>query len=257
MEKRAEFLKRAENRKGFLISGVRPVLEAIEAGKEIEKVLIQAGVAGEGVRDLLEKIRTLKIPVQRVPPEKLNRLTRTRHQGVVAFLSPIEYRSLDQVITSSFRNGKPPSVVILDRVSDVRNFGAIARTAEGLGFDAIIIPTSGNAQINDEAMKSSSGALNYIPVCRENNLAVTLQYLQECGLEVIACTEKAASVIYDLDLKGPLALLFGSEENGISPLLLKKADHLTKIPMTGRIKSFNVSVSVAIAGSEVFRQRRS
>ncbi len=238
------------------VFGVRPVLEAIDAGKEIDKVILQKDLTGNTTRELKSKLLEYKIPFQQVPPEKLNKITRQNHQGVIAFISKISYASLDHIVTSAFNFGQSPRIIILDRVSDVRNFGAIARTAEGLGFDAIIIPSRGNAQINEDAMKASSGALHYIPVCREQNLPTTITYLKECGIQVVGCTEKASESLYNLDLSGPVALLFGSEEDGISPALLKSADHLVQIPMNGKIASLNVSVSVAIVAAEVIRQSR-
>ena len=229
-------------------------MEALEAGREIDKVILQKGLAGNAIRELKTTLQAHKIPVQEVPPEKFNKLTRTNHQGVLAYISLIGYASLDHIISSSYQAGRSPRLIILDRINDVRNFGAIARTAEGMGFDSIIIPSKGSAQINEEAMKTSSGALNHIPICREQNLQHTIKYLKESGIVVIGCTEKAHESIYSLNLAGPIALLFGSEEDGISPLLLKSADHLVRIPMKGRIASFNVSVSVAIMAGEVLRQ---
>ena len=254
MEKRKPIVNRAKRGNSPFIKGIRPVLEAIDAGREIEKVLIQHGLTGNTVKELRLKLTDLHIPVQTVPVEKLNRITRSNHQGIIAYISGIIYASLDHVISSVFQRGQSPRVIILDRISDVRNFGAIARTVEVLGFDAIIIPLRGGAMINEDAMKTSAGALNHIPVCREADLAGTVRYLKECGMEVFACTEKATENLYAQDLTGPLALMFGSEEDGISPALLKAANRLVQIPMRGKIASLNVSVSVAIAAAEVMRQ---
>ena len=231
-------------------------MEAIQAGKEIDKVLIQKGLTGNLIKDLVKMLADYKIPFQQVPVEKLNRIVRGNHQGVVAYLSRIVYSSIDNILTTSFWAGRDPMVIILDRITDVRNFGAIARTAEGLGFDALIIPYNGSAQINEDAMKTSAGALNHLPICREQNLNLTLKFLKESGLQVVACTEKAEKNIYELELTGPIALLFGSEENGISPSLIRHSDYLAKIPMKGKVASFNVSVTVGIIASEVVRQRR-
>ena len=254
MEKRKPIAHQAKPGKSQFIKGIRPVMEALDAGREIEKVLIQQGLTGDTVKELRSELSARHVPVQSVPVEKLNRVTRSNHQGVIAFMSGISYASLDHMISSVFERGQSPRVIILDRISDVRNFGAIARTAEVLGFDAIIIPQRGSAMINDDAMKTSAGALNHIPVCRETDLPVTVRYLRECGIEVIACTEKAQESLYSIDLKGPVALMFGSEEDGISPALIKAADKLVRIPMKGKVASLNVSVSVAIAAAEVMRQ---
>jgi 23S rRNA (guanosine2251-2'-O)-methyltransferase len=240
-----------------VIRGVRPVTEAVSAGKEIEKVMIRRGLTGEGVRGLIRMLSERKIPYQLVPSEKLNRISRGNHQGIIGFVSNIEYASLDHIITSAFQAGKDPIVIVLDRISDVRNFGAIARTAEGLGIDALVIPSKGNAMINDDAMKASAGALNHIAVCREAGLQPAIRYLKECGLQVIACSEKAGLSVYSQEIRGPVAMLFGSEEDGISPPLLKMADMHIHIPMKGKIASFNISVSVAIIAAEIIRRRNS
>ncbi len=254
MEKR-KFINSKKEKSGmnFLI-GIHPLMEAIEAGKEIDKVLLQKGLTGQPVRDLKSRLLALRVPIQEVPVEKINRISRKNHQGVLAFISEIEYASIDNIITTAFGKGRSPRLLILDRVSDVRNFGAIARTAEALGMDAIVIPMKGSAQVNEDAMKTSSGALNFLPVCREYNLQETLKFLRESGIRIVGCTEKASESLYRLDLTGPLALLFGSEEDGISPVLLRMADYLARIPMSGKVASLNVSVSVAIAVAEVFRQ---
>lgn len=238
-----------------MVFGIRAILETIEAGKEVEKVLIQKGLSNELIKQLIKTAKAYHVPFSLVPIEKLNRVTRKNHQGAIAFISPIQYASLDNVINTAYQNGKEPLLLILDRVTDVRNFGAVARSAECAGVDAIVIPSRGGAAINADAMKTSAGALNYIPVCREENLKNTLMYLKESGIAVLACTEKTDQLIYDIDLKRPLAILMGSEEDGISPEYLKLADERMKIPMTGKIESLNVSVSGAIAIFEVNRQR--
>jgi 23S rRNA (guanosine2251-2'-O)-methyltransferase len=240
---------------GQIIKGIRPLMEAIEAGREIEKVLIQKGLAGNLIKDLVKLLSDHKIPFQTVPVEKLNRVVRENHQGVLAYVSRIIYSSLDNILSTAFQEGRDPMIIVLDRITDVRNFGAIARTAEGLGFDALVIPSNGSAQINEDAMKTSAGALNHIPTCREQNLNNTLKYLKESGLQVVACTEKAGKSIYELELTGPIALIFGSEEDGISSSLLRYSDFLAKIPMAGKVASFNVSVSVGMIAAEVVRQR--
>ncbi len=239
----------------MIIFGTRAVMEAIDAGKEIEKVLIQKGVSNDLVNELRDKLKHLGIPFAIVPREKLNRVTRKNHQGVICFLSPIRYASLDHIIESAFARGRDPLLIIPDRITDVRNFGSIARTMECLGTDAIVFQNKGNALLGGDAMKASAGALNLLPVCRVENLKKTITQLRESGIRVVGATEKADKMIYEADLRGPLAIIMGSEENGISPEYLKLCDERVKIPMTGKIASLNVSVAAGIIMYEVFRQR--
>ena len=185
----------------------------------------------------------------------MNRLTTKNHQGVVAFVSPIVYQDLSAVVPQIFENGETPLLLILDRITDVRNMGAIARTAECTGVHAIIVPSRGSAQLNSDAMKTSAGALHKIPVCRENNLKDTITYLQECGIQIVACTEKAENYHFNTDMLGPIAVIMGSEEDGISPEYLKRCDAKAKLPMTGTIGSLNVSVACGTLLYEVIRQR--
>ncbi len=237
--------------------GVHAVIESIRAGKEIDKLLVQRdlGIAAGNLAELLQTAQTYNIPISKVPKEKLDRVTRKNHQGVVAFVSAVNYVKLHNVISDSYERGVTPLILVLDRITDVRNFGAIARTAECAGVHAIVIPAKGAAQINADAVKTSSGALNYIPVCREENLRQTLQFLQESGLQIIACTEKAEQMIYHADLTGPTAIVMGSEEDGISTDLIRRADVLVKIPQMGQIGSLNVSVAAGVVIYESVRQR--
>ena len=256
MEKRPKFALSSELvNDQDLIFGTRAVLEAILAGREIENLLIQRDLNNDLIRELKAVAADHDVLYNKVPVEKLNRITRKNHQGVVCFLSPIRYAPIQEVLAHTFEHGKLPLIVVLDRVTDVRNFGAIARTAECLGADAIVIPSRGSARINADAMKTSAGALNYLPVCREDNLKDTLRFLKDSGLQVVACTEKADKPISAIDLKGPIALLMGSEEDGISPEYLKLADSRALIPMLGEVASLNVSVASAICLYEVARQR--
>jgi len=243
------------NKSQEIIYGIHAVKEAIDSGREIDRVLIQKNTNKEGIRELLDVANELNIPVQSVPIEKLNRVTRKNHQGVICFISAIAYASLDHVISHSFSSGKSPLILMLDGVTDVRNFGAIARTAEVAGVDAIVIPFSGAAQINSDAIKTSSGALNHLPVCREKDLLKNLKYLQSNGLQAMACTEKASKPIYDIDFTLPSVIVLGSEEKGISTSILKTVDILGKIPMSGKIVSLNVSVAAGIVMFEAIRQR--
>jgi len=239
------------------IFGIRAVSEAIDAGKEIEKILIQRGILNELIKGLISNMKSLKIPFSQVPLEKLNRLTRKNHQGIICYISPIQYQSLDHVIETAYSKGKDPFIVILDRITDVRNFGAIARTMECAGADALVIQNRGNALIGADAMKTSAGALNILPVCREENLKTCIRNLKDTGLTIVGCTEKTDTLIHDADLKGPLAIIMGSEEDGISEEYLKLCDAVAKIPIAGKIESLNVSVSAGIILYEVLRQRKS
>jgi len=241
--------------KGNFIFGTRAVMEAISSGKELEKVLIQKDIRNDLMRQLIARLRELKVPMSQVPLEKLNGITRKNHQGVICYISPIRYQSLDHIVESCYSSGKDPLLVILDRVTDVRNFGAIARTLECAGADALVIQSKGNALIGGDAMKTSAGALNVLPVCREDNLKETIQNLKASGVRVIACTEKAEESLYKSDLAGPLAIVLGSEENGISSEYLKLCDSKVMIPMAGQIESLNVSVSAGIILYEAIRQR--
>jgi 23S rRNA (guanosine2251-2'-O)-methyltransferase len=238
------------------IYGSRAIIEAIHAGKEIDKLLVQKDVKNDLTGELLAAASDFNIPIQKVPIEKLNRLTRKNHQGAIAFISSVVYASLDNIISEAYSKGEVPLLIVLDRITDVRNFGAIARTAECVGAHGIVIPSRGSAQIGSDAMKTSAGALNYIPVCRADNLKTTLKEIKDNGIAVVACTEKADDLIYSIDLTVPVALLMGSEEDGISPEYLKFANHLCKLPIIGKIESLNVSVATSVMLYEAIRQRQ-
>ncbi|MCB9188626.1 MAG: 23S rRNA (guanosine(2251)-2'-O)-methyltransferase RlmB [Flavobacteriales bacterium] len=238
-----------------LIYGTRAVIEALDAGRMLNRVFIQNGVEGEIFKELRNKMKEHEIVFQMVPVQKLNRLTQNNHQGVVAYASPIEYQSLDDIITRVVEKGEVPLIFILDRVTDVRNMGSIARSAECHGVHAIVIPSRGNAGVTADAIKTSAGALNKIPVCRENHLKDAILICKQHGIKVVSCTEKTENLIYDVDLKGALAIIMGSEEDGVSKEYLKVSDEKVKIPMEGTIASLNVAVSAGIVMYEVNRQR--
>ena len=237
-----------------MIYGTRPVIEAILAGKDIDKVMIQSGLSNDLVQELIAVARNNNVPVQFIPQEKLKRLSTKNHQGVICQLSTVSFASLDNLIYKAYQEGREPFFLILDRITDVRNFGAIVRTAECAGLDGIIIEEKGNAPITGDAMKTSAGALNHVPVCREKDIRKSISLLRENGIQIVACTEKTERSIYSLNLKGPIALIMGSEEDGISDSLLKDADELARIPLKGKIGSLNVSVAAGVALYEVVRQ---
>ena len=238
-----------------MIYGIRPVMEAVEAGKEIERIFINRLSTSAQMKHLKQVLRDHNINWQEVPVEKLSRLTRANHQDVICYISQISYAPVEEIVQRSFNEGKTPLLIVLDYITDVRNFGAIARTAECCGADAIVIPAKGSAQINADAVKTSAGALNIIPVCKVDNLKNTLLYLRESGLKIYAATEKGKMNSFDADFKSPCAIIMGSEDTGISNDLLKMADDLLKIPLTGQIASLNVSVACGMLLHEVLRQR--
>ena len=241
--------------KDTMVYGVRPVIEALQAGKEIEKVLVVNGLKSELFPEMRKLLNEKDIPMQYVPIEKLNRVTRQNHQGVIAFVSPIVYEDYEQIVPALFDIGRNPLVLILDRITDVRNFGAIARTAECAGVDAIIVPSRGSALMGADAVKTSAGALFKIPVCRSVNLKDTIDYMKACGLQIVAATEKATDYHFQIDLTLPTAIMLGSEEDGVSPEYLKRCDQRVRIPMVGEIESLNVSVAAGVILFEAVKQR--
>lgn len=244
--------KRPEN----MIYGLRPVLEAIRAGKEFEKIIIQKGLQGEIYRELDARLRTNGLHAQYVPQQRLNFLCNGNHQGVVAYLSLIEYNHIEDLLPCIFEAGKTPLLLILDRVTDVRNFGAIVRTAECAGVDAVILPAQNSAALNEDAVKTSAGALMTVPICREENLKSTIHLLKASGVKVYAASEKASIVYTEADFTTPTAFILGSEENGVSPEYLKLCDGQLRIPLLGSIDSLNVSVANGILLYEAIRQRK-
>jgi 23S rRNA (guanosine2251-2'-O)-methyltransferase len=238
-----------------MIYGTRAVMEAIKAGREIEKVYIQAGLNNDLIKELINLAKAGGVPFSFIPQQKLNRLSTKNHQGVICMLSAVQYVPVENLIDKAYAEGRAPFFLIVDRITDVRNFGALARTAECAGLDGIVIEEKGNAPVTGDAVKTSAGALSYLPVCRVRDLGKTLKLLQENGIQVIACTEKAEKLLYELDLKVPTALVLGSEEDGISEDLLRIADAQAKIPMKGKISSLNVSVAAGVAIYEVVRQQ--
>ena len=239
-----------------IIYGLRSVIEAVHSGKEIEKIFLKKGLQGELFQELFVLIKNSSIPYQFVPSEKLNRLTGKNHQGVIAQVSPIVYHSIDQVVPAIYEKGEDPLILILDGITDVRNFGAVARTAECAGVHSIVIPFYGSAPVNADSMKTSAGALNLLPVCRDHDLAGVARYLKESGLKIYGATEKATTEYSEVDFSGPVVIVMGSEDKGISAGLLKLCDELIAVPVTGKISSLNVSAAAAVLIYEAVRQRR-
>lgn len=238
-----------------IIFGVRAVIEAIRADRPINKIFIQRGMQKDLFYELKEELANKKYNLQFVPIHKLNRMTRKNHQGVIAQVSPIRYQELEPILNQLFELGEVPLFLILDRITDVRNFGAIARTAECIGVHAIIIPNKDSVSVTADAIKTSAGALNKIPVCKVNDLSSVIHYLKNSGVQIAASTEKTEHPLYEADFTLPLAIVMGSEEDGVSMKILAEADIKAKIPMTGTIDSLNVAVSAGIMMYEVARQR--
>lgn len=228
------------------IFGLRAVIEAIKAGKQIDRLLVKQGLQGALYHELMTEVKTHNIVYQIVPVERIELVTRKNHQGVLAWLSVIEYQYIANLLPMVFENGQDPLIIALDGVSDVRNFGAIVRTAECMGAHAIIIPEKGSARITADAVKTSSGALHSFPVCREKSLVRSIEYMKESGLKVICAAEKSGKLASETPLTGPSVLILGSEEKGISRELIALSDHQVRIPMTGTIGSLNVSVGKSV-----------
>jgi len=236
------------------IFGVRAVIEAVKANRVMNKILIQKGMNKDLFLELKEALAGESHQLQFVPTEKLDSITDQNHQGVIALVSPIEYYKIEDVVEELLENDKKPFILALDRITDVRNFGAIARTAECEGVDAIVIPSKGSAQVTADAVKTSAGALNRIKVCKADSLKDSLYYIQQCGLRLVACTEKSSVPLYQANLRGSVAVIMGSEQDGITSDLINLADVACKIPMRGEIASLNVSVAAGMVMYEKLRQ---
>ncbi|MDX5320842.1 MAG: 23S rRNA (guanosine(2251)-2'-O)-methyltransferase RlmB [Bacteroidota bacterium] len=237
-----------------MIYGIHPVQEALNSTAVIDRVFVEKGKAG--LDAIKQQCQEANIPVMIVPSFKLDRLTRKNHQGVVALISPVEFADLEEIVSAAFEKGETPMVLVLDGVTDVRNFGAIARTAECVGVHALVIPERNAAPINEDAIKTSSGALMRLPICRERSLRRAMESLQQFGLRIVAITEKGNDTLYDVNLEEPVAFIMGAEDTGISNELIRISDHLAAIPMQGVTSSLNVSVACGVALYEAVRQRR-
>lgn len=245
-----------EEQKMQYLFGMHPVIEAVRAGKKFDKVLLKQGLEGPQFRELITLLGENDIPYQYVPVERLNRAVKGAHQGVIAYISQIDYVDIETLVNNALALSDNPLIVILDGVSDVRNLGAIARTLECAGGQGIIVPAKGGAAINADAVKASAGALMRIDTCKVPNLRLAAYYLQQSGFRIVAATEKVDRLMYEADLTGPLAIVMGSEGDGISKSMLELADDRIAIPMAGEISSLNVSVATSVILYESVRQRK-
>lgn len=238
-----------------MIFGIRAIIEAIEADKEIDKILLRKDLQGDLAKELTTLVKSHNITVQRVPIERLDRYTRKNHQGAIAFLSAITYEHIEDIIPFLYEQGKNPFIILLDGITDVRNFGAIARTCEVAGVDAIVIPSRGSVTVNADAVKTSAGALLKIPVCKEPDLPTVIKFLKNSGLKTIAASERSTQIYTEVKYDGPLAIVMGAEDTGVSNENLRLVDEMVKIPQYGTIGSLNVSVAAGILIYEVIRQQ--
>ncbi len=249
-----KFTVRDRKENSDIIFGMHPVMEAIKSGKEINKIMIQKGLQGNLFHELRAMLKGSMVNIQLVPVQKLDSITRKNHQGVICFASPVTYHDLETLVPVLFERGEEPKFIILDGITDVRNFGAIARTAECLGYNGVIIPAKGGATVTSDAIKTSAGALMTLPVCRVTSLKSALDFLVNSGIKLVACTEKTDDSIYDFDYSGPVGIVMGNEETGISNDLINRVQYIGKIPMTGAIKSMNVAVAAGIVMYESVRK---
>ena len=239
-----------------MIFGTRAVIEAIQSGKEVDKILMKRDLQSDLSRELFTIIKDTNIPLQRVPQEKLDRLTRKNHQGVIAFISAVTYQKLEDIVPFLYEQGKVPFIVLLDGVTDVRNFGAIARTCECAGVDAIVIPSRNSVSVNADAVKTSAGALHTLPVCKEPSINESIKFLKNCGFKVVAATEKSEKNYNSIDYTVPTAIVMGGEDMGVAMDNLRICDEMVSIPILGNIASLNVSAAAAVLLYEVVRQRK-
>ncbi|MGL5980277.1 MAG: 23S rRNA (guanosine(2251)-2'-O)-methyltransferase RlmB [Phocaeicola sp.] len=241
--------------KSEMIFGVRAVIEAIQAGREIDKVLVKRDMQSELSKELFDALKGSMFPVQRVPVERIDRITRKNHQGVVAYISSITYQKTEQMVPFLFEEGKNPILLLLDGITDVRNFGAIARTCECAGIDAIIIPAKNSVTVNADAIKTSAGALHTLPVCREKNITETIKFLKNSGFKIVAATEKGDYDYTKANYQDPVCIIMGAEDTGVPYEHLALCDEWIKIPLKGTIGSLNVSVAAGVLIYEAIKQR--
>ena len=238
-----------------MIFGIRAVIEAVEAGKDIDKILVKKDLQSDLAQELFAAVRGRNIVVQKVPVEKINRMSRKNHQGVLAFNSAITYQHLDDIVPGLYEEGKNPFIILLDGITDVRNFGAIARTCECAGVNAIVIPERGSVSVNADAVKTSAGALLHLPVCRESSVFEAVRFLKNSGFRIIAASEKAVVNYTNIDYTVPVAIVMGAEDTGVSKEVLRLCDDMVALPQMGVIGSLNVTVAAGVMMYEVVRQR--
>lgn len=243
------------NTEDSLLFGIRPLIEAIIAGREIDKIYVQKNLQGQLFKELWGYIKDYKLPYAVVPKSRLDKFTRKNHQGVVAQLSAVDFQDLQEIISQTYEKGEDPFIVILDRVSDVRNFGSIVRTSDGAGVHAVVITAKNSAAVNQDAMKTSAGALQHVPICREQNLNQTFDFLKNSGIRIVGCTEKTKKMSFNSNLNGPLAIVMGAEDKGIASERLALCDDKIKLPMLGEVGSLNVAVACGSILYEAVRQR--
>ena len=243
------------SRQHDFIFGIRPVIEAIREGRNIERLLIKQGMQGNIYHELMKEVKEHSIPYQFVPLEKIESYTRKTHQGVIALMSLAEYQEISNILPGIYEKGEDPLIVCLDGVTDVRNLGAVARSSLCFGAHALLLPEKGSARITAEAVKTSAGALHTLPVCRTKSITRSINFLKDSGLKVICADEKRGKTASESVLTGPVILVMGSEDRGISRELLSLADIIIRIPITGNIGSLNVSVAAGILLYEINRQR--
>lgn len=241
--------------KSDIIFGIYPILEAVKSDQEIDKIYIQKGIENSKIDEILRLLKDKNTSVGEVPVEKLNRLTKGNHQGIVAITSPIEFVTIEDVTEKALAANEAPLFIILDQISDVRNFGAILRTAECTGVDAVIIQKKGGAPVSGDAVKTSAGAIFNIPICKVDHIKDAIFYLKASGITTVAATEKSNTTIYDVDLKRPIAIIMGSEGKGVSKSVLSIVDEKAALPLLGEINSLNVSVACGAVLYEIVRQR--
>jgi len=242
--------------KDTFIFGIHPVLEDFDAGKEFDKIFVQKGLRNDIMHEVINEAKKRGIYVQFVPIEKLNRITRKNHQGIIAYMSMVEYQPVENILPMIYDKGETPFILILDRITDIRNIGAIARTAECTGVHAIVVPAQNSARINADAVKSSAGAILRVPIVRSFNLKDSISFLKESGLQIFAASEKSTLIYDEAEYTSPSAIIMGSEEDGVSGEYIKLCDKTVQIPMVGEIASLNVSVAAGVMLFEVLKQRR-
>tara|TARA_B100000674_G_scaffold465407_1_gene448304 strand:+ start:6180 stop:6923 length:744 start_codon:yes stop_codon:yes gene_type:complete len=242
-------------KKTDLVFGIHPILEGLGSGENFDKILILNSLRTPQAKEIISIAKEKGVTVNKVPQQKLDRITRKNHQGIIGFIAPIEFQQIEDILPEIFARGKNPFLLILDRISDVRNFGAIVRTAECAGVDAIIIPKKGSAQINGETIKTSTGAIFNVPICKVAGLDSIIPFLKDSGIHLIACTEKSEVNYTEVDYTLPIGIILGNEESGIAISNITKSDSTAKLPLIGKTKSLNVSVAAGIIMYEVIRQR--